>query len=355
MYDGGPGIAPPVGFDLFERGYWAGGPYLSATCSDPGQGIYNIGMDVMTDSVGHYCGYYNVPLPAGYYDGVKFLVKECTAPGGCSATGGQWIVKLMECELMTFDIGGGTGTEVGNVAPEIQDMWIEQNGQEVVDVILNPCPETTTITVYEKIFDANGIDDIASVVISDSSLGGCIESQTDFVIDSVCDPDCCCAIYAANIELDCCCLADDYYIENTVTDNGELTDTNTTSFAISGMMYIEITPSRIDFGDTVPCEEKNVDVVIHNKGNLPTTITVAATPMICVTPATCDAKSIPASALDVNGDYGLAPPGKCIKDDSGNDIVFACCIETIVPFSIHVPLGTPSGSYRGTIYFTPGC
>lgn len=158
------GTAPALNSNLYERGYYNGNPSaLAADCGDPGQGIYNFEMNGMTDANGHYCGFYAIALPPGDYPYVKFIVKECGAPGCLE---GPWTPVLCECNGLSFTIAGNVEVYVENTDPVITDMWIEQDPEYPGVVIPNPCEDTTTITVYEEIYDANGIDDIASVVIT---------------------------------------------------------------------------------------------------------------------------------------------------------------------------------------------
>jgi len=115
------GVAPPAGFNFFERGYWDGsGPYLIGNCQWAGEGIWNFGMNVTTDDCGHFCYEFNLTLPCGKYEGVKFLVKECTADECYEPVPGQWVPKLMECDPMDFSIcPSGEATDPTGLTQEV--------------------------------------------------------------------------------------------------------------------------------------------------------------------------------------------------------------------------------------------
>lgn len=173
-------------------------------------------------------------------------------------------------------------------------------------------------------------------------------SQTGFTIVDNYDGDCCCALYAADVVLDCCCPPGDYYIENTVTDEAEGSDTERATFTIEETMYIEV-PSSIAFSG-VKADEVTISTgySIHLTGNAQNVkVNVKATDLVGT------GGTIPATALDVNGHYDLAGNGADIKDASGDVITFVCCQAVNVDFSIRPPAGTKPDTYIGTITFTP--
>lgn len=67
--------------DLFQRGFYNGGSGLSATCGNPGEGIYNMNLigdhyTVQANGSGNINYPFSLTLPVGSYSGVKVLVKK---------------------------------------------------------------------------------------------------------------------------------------------------------------------------------------------------------------------------------------------------------------------------------------
>ncbi len=107
--------------NLYHSGWWTGGTTsLSPSCSQSWhQGVYNIaGTDggVQADSTGQLSvditidgsGTWNLTLPSGTYEDVKFLIKEISGYSGGAPShadhGTNWIGKLMEMDYLSFTI-----------------------------------------------------------------------------------------------------------------------------------------------------------------------------------------------------------------------------------------------------------
>jgi len=90
--------------DLFESGYWNGGPWLQASCGIPGEGVYNydgVYNAVPADASGNISHDMVVTgLPSGTYNNVKYVVKEVTG----ALPGTAWMPKLMEIRQLNFTI-----------------------------------------------------------------------------------------------------------------------------------------------------------------------------------------------------------------------------------------------------------
>jgi predicted ribosomally synthesized peptide with SipW-like signal peptide len=97
--------------DLFESGYWNGGPNLESTCGDPGQGTYNMDLTddwytVIAENDGTINYPFNLDMPAGTYSNVKVAVKKMldTKTSPWVDEGAVHVNNLFETEPLSFTV-----------------------------------------------------------------------------------------------------------------------------------------------------------------------------------------------------------------------------------------------------------
>jgi len=234
-----------------------------------------------------------------------------------------------------------TSATVGNAAPDVSLVSVSPDS-----VTMDPCPNTTSITVTATVSDANGVGDIASVRITGISptISGITPPITmDWSKNNSATE----AEYTATIDLPCCTSADNYTVTVTVTDKDTHTssDTGTDTFTVNPTVAITVTD--VGFGSVAPGGNSTASSTVTCTGNAAVKFVDAGT-----------------------GGYDNPDPGDGIvwsEMTSGTDTIsdnqitttwnsantIACNNNLDASFKLDVPSGTPEGTYGGTITFEP--
>ena len=264
-----------------------------------------------------------------------------------------------------------TSANVINACPEIEGITItpdDDPGATGVQVTPNSCAVgVKTVTVTVDVSDGNGYEDIDSVEIidiaPDPASGDPSPVALAYVVGSGLGTD---ATYEGTFDMDCCDESQTYTVTVEVNDGLCIDDDPTADFFYESITILCIDFSAINYGDVEPCVVSYVigdnDMTtpeyptIHNCGNDPMQIEIHVTEM---TPGVA---YDPANLGNVDMNLDAQVPGDGVGNPTDpSEIylppclyvpfphVFLCCEETAIDFSIHVPLGTPTGQYTGIL------
>ncbi len=228
---------------------------------------------------------------------------------------------------------------VGNVAPEVTSVSVSPDS-----VTLNTCPDTTSITVTATVSDANGYEDITDVNITSINpaiTGVSTPIPMTYVSGSGSGNT---ATYTATIDLPCCTTAGNYTVTVEAKDNAGENGTGTGTFTVQ--LTVAITVTDVDFGSVAP-------------GGSST----ASSTVTCVGNAAVKFVDVSSDGYDIEDDDGIVwsdmtSGTNAIADDNigtswSPATTISCNDSASVPFTLNVPAGTASGTYTGTITFTP--
>lgn len=241
-----------------------------------------------------------------------------------------------------------TSATVGNAAPAIDSVMITPDDDTVTaGVQVNPTPAgTKTITVTADLSDANGYDDIATVTaaISPVPANGASITMTAGTGSGTT------ITYTGTYDMQFYDNPTGYTVTVTVTDTAGLSD-NTPTATFTYTDATSITVTNVDFG-ALSAGESSIGKysTVTNKGN--TDVTFADTG---------------GAGYDNDASDGLqwsemtcTSPADTIVDDqitttwsAATSINNGATSSDDVSFTLAVPAGTLSGSYTGTITFTP--
>ena len=240
----------------------------------------------------------------------------------------------------------GTSVAVGTVAPNVVSVEVTPD-----PVTMDTYPNNTTITVNATVSDANGRDDIAYVNITGSDASGHLVESLPVTMNKIEDIDETSAKYQATLNLTCCTPADTYNVTVEAKDQDGQIDTGTGTFTVSSTVAITVTD--VNFGNVAPGGTGTNSSTVTCIGNAEVNFTdasptgydnpddndgIAWSNMSCTTSATCGTEKI----LDDQITTTWSPA-----------TTITCGNSAEVPFTLDVPEGTLTGSYGGTITFTP--
>ena len=231
-----------------------------------------------------------------------------------------------------------TSAAVGNAAPDVSLVSVSPD-----PVTMAPSPATTSITVTATVSDANGVGDIASVQITGISPA-ITGITTPITMTKDHDNSATEAEYTVTINLPCCTSADTYTVEVTATDSNSLSDTGTDTFTVSPTVAITVT--NVTFGSVAPGGSSTASSTVTCTGN-------AEIKFVDDTPAGYD-NSTTDGIIWSNMTSGT----DTIADDQitttwVSTTTITCGGNDAASFILDVPSGTPTGTYGGTITFTP--
>lgn len=239
------------------------------------------------------------------------------------------------------DSEAATTASVGNVAPTVDSV----SSTPETTVTMDECPTTTSLTITASVIDSNGVEDIASIKVAIPGITSAVEMNEGCVDDSAVKRTC-----SKSFALPCCQAPLLYTATVTVTDNEPLSGTGEDTFTVASTIAMNVTD--VPFGSLAIGGSNTVNAVVGNIGNAeikfldegtagyddPDADDIAWDDMSCTTSATCGTDKI----LDDQITTTWAPA-----------TTITCGNTADVPFTLQVPVGTQTGSYGGTITFTP--
>jgi hypothetical protein len=173
------------------------------------QGFMNFEMCKETDTCGHFCYEFNITLPAGTYEKVKFLVKEAEPPWTPDITNPYgWTTILMDCEWMNFTIKCNSCTNVDACnltqlleAIDLGACWDNYTGTENFELMMIDDKNRTTwdaidgcpyglVGYYNNSEELKGVVEVWGLDTTKNyqlSLNGYGGTYTDEVFSTICD------------------------------------------------------------------------------------------------------------------------------------------------------------------------
>lgn len=251
------------------------------------------------------------------------------------------MASIMMAAMIAPAMGGTANTvaAVGNAAPEVTSVVVTDPGS------MNPCPDTTAVTVTATVSDANGITDITSVQITAISPETGVTLPITMTTSTTTGTE---AEYTGTISLPCCTSADDYTVtvtasDSTATDTGIDTLTVPTSKGLSlnfDTVSFSGAPGDTDVAGTAMFDTFTIDPTVESVGNTAIDISVLA-------------DNLEKGIDTINGDKMEAKIDLLAWQPVGTAYTFVTtlgCQSTAVPaFRLDIPSGTPHGSYTGTL------
>lgn len=243
-----------------------------------------------------------------------------------------------------------TSATVGNAAPAIDSVTITPDDDGATGgVQVYPVPAgTKTITVTADLSDANGYDDIASVTatISPAPANGASITMTAGTGSGTS------ITYTGTYNMQFYDNSTAYIVTVTVTDTDSLSD-NTPTATFTYTDATSITVTDVGFGALGAGESSSGKYsTVTNKGN--TDVTFADE-----TPAGYDNDAADGLQWSDMTEQSTPSVDTIVDDQISTTWSAATSIDNgatssdDVPFTLAVPAGTLSGSYAGTITFTP--
>ena len=241
-----------------------------------------------------------------------------------------------------------TTATVGNVAPTVDSV----SSNPETNVTMNECSATTLLTITASVIDNNGVGDIANITVVIPGITSAVEMDESCVDNSAVKRTC-----NKSFNLPCCQAPQLYTATVNVTDKGSpvLSDTGEDTFTVDSTIAMDVTD--VSFGTLAIGGSNTTNAVVGNIGNakiefideIPT-----GTPNKYDDP---DTVTTPIDGI-IWSDMLRTGGGGTISDeqittnwDPATNIT--CGNSAEVPFTLTVPGGTLTGSYSGTITFTP--
>ena len=226
---------------------------------------------------------------------------------------------------------------VGSVPPEVISVSVSPD-----PVMMYPCPATTQITVTAMVYHPNSIDYLDNVAIT-------AISPVDFSVDLPVvmgseNRGHLQATYTATINLPCCTPHGVYTLLVTATDKSGNEDSATTEFMVEATIAIRATD--MNFGMVVPGDSGTAATTITCTGNVD--IALADLHPLGQNNPTYEGVMWTDMA---SGNDRISADNLKISWDSATTL--ACGESAHAEFTLTVPLGTPPGTYTGTLTLTP--
>jgi hypothetical protein len=232
-----------------------------------------------------------------------------------------------------------TSAKVINAPPTVDSVSVSPENVE-----MNPGPDTTPITVNATVSDTNGYEDLTNVNItsfnpdiSDVTRPIAMTYVTGSGSGSTAD-------YTATIDLPCCTGADSYTMTVEAKDAADETGTGTGTFNV--LSTVAITVGDVDFDSVAPGNSSTASSTVECMGNAeiefideyPSGYNNDLEDGICWSDMTSGANTIADDQISTTW-------------NSADTI--SCGNAAEASFTLNVPDRTPTGTYTGTITFTP--
>jgi hypothetical protein len=236
---------------------------------------------------------------------------------------------------MGGDQEAATTASVGNVAPTVDSV----SSNPETTVTMDECPTTTLLTITASVIDNNGVGDITSITVAIPGITSAVEMDESCTDNSAVKRTC-----SKSFALPCCQAPQPYTATVTVTDAASATGTGTDGFTVASTIAMNVTD--VPFGSLAVGGSSTVNAVVGNIGNAEIKFLDEGT-----------------AGYDDPGDDDIAwsdmTSGENTIEDSQITTTWTpattitCGNTANVPFTLQVPAGTQTGSYGGTITFTP--
>jgi hypothetical protein len=250
-----------------------------------------------------------------------------------------------------------TSVSIGNAPPGVCAKWEEPDDDPTtsgVQVLPNASPDVKTVTIKACVCDPNGESDIASVAADVTGPTGFTPVTVTLTRNTSmdCSGHSCptgtvdCIGYDGTFDMRSCDPAGNYTVIVTVTDQADATGTMENTFEY--LSLIAMTAGDVAFGSVAPGGSGTASSTVTCTGNAEIEF-VDAAPANYDNPDDADGISwtdMTSAAADVIDDGQLTTTW-------AQATTVTCGNSADVPFTLDVPAGTPSGTYAGTITFTP--
>ena len=247
------------------------------------------------------------------------------------------LLTMLVCQTMAMPRGNNVGSSVTVTAspPEITALYLDPDDITVI-------PGTSqSVTLTAEVFCPNGVDRITSVAIICVMPYSLPEPSLPIPMNLISVEGVIHAVYEVTFDLPCYMPAGDYKIIVTVLDR----DGNIAMDDVTGTVWetLAFSVTDVNFGSVAPGKSSDSYSTVTNLGN----VRIMFDKPEGIVPSDMSAGGegqLKAEDIAVNWCWGTVlkrgffSPGDDIKK---------------VSFTLTVPYGTPPGTYRGRITFTP--
>ena len=253
-----------------------------------------------------------------------------------------------------------TSATIGNEAPYVCIKWEEPDDDNTTlgtQVMPEAYPNVKPVTIKACVCDPNGpeedIDDDTGVTATVTGPAGFTSVDVALIRHPETDEDCpvcsCglqCIQFDGTFNMGPCDPAGNYTVVVTVTDLSGATDTEENTFEY--LSLIAMTAGNVAFGSVASGGSSNASSTVNCTGN---TAIVFADLGATNYDNPDDADGISWTNMTSAEDNSILDDQITTTWNSTDTIT--CGSTGVVPFRLDVPPGTPSGTYMGTVVFTP--